>query len=243
MIQGKDLCFCPGETCSPQKDTPIFTIRKNDTCPVFRVQLRGKTTSQLIDLEKWDGKAKMFYNLILFREIESIEQTEIYFEDVSNVRIGDVISLFHLDMGEEKILVEEIDRDNDILTVQREYDESSGVTGNIDIIKCSHTMHENIEINVYNEMNSWDSYNVDWTNIDQNGSEYALQNQNTISATYIEIEWKKEHTSRIGIFNLEIQLYNIELLDNLGQPEKLLSLPIGKNTYYKIAVVDDNYQI
>lgn len=206
------------------------TIRRNDTCPVMEIEVRGKNGDG-VDLTGWTAEGYLFGLTLLSNDLPDNE-TEMWVEDTALIRRGDDLRIESMD-GSEWVNVTTIDRTLGSMEVARAQKDTLPATHEMDTpiyILRSEEIPVDIAMESYTLGQREDIVFVeDDDKLDDNivGS---VDNEDRIKRSILTVRWRVGDTAVSGKFYLQINLS--------GPNGERLTLP-RNGPGYPITVVND----
>jgi hypothetical protein len=204
--------MCP---CNPGGSGPFFELRRNDTCPAMEIVVKGKN-GEPVDLTGWTAEATMFLIRSVYVDVEDDADT-IQLESVAGIRAGDVLRVESEEDEREKLLVTDVDRDGDVLTVTRGHDSTTAAAIPADTAVYD-VLVDDIPVEI--ELETLDEQQASYYQV----SVGDVEEDETIVSSKLVVRWRASDTSRPGDFLVQVEMTN----DETGEK---ITLPRGSSGY------------
>lgn len=202
-----------------------FSIKRNDTCPVFEVKMINSETGAPVSYEDWNVFTSMFYESKINNALFQSESDNIISfmkqQHVCQIKIGDIIRFEECYQNYmEYALVTDIDIVTGEIIIERDYNDSLYGTSYL----LPHVRGERVVIfRFFNKSGYIRSLYEDNEELTEEEMDYSV----------IGYQWDKEDTSHSGEYYLEFELNN----NNLTR-----SFPVDKMGY-KINIYPDSNKL
>ena len=212
-------CQCSSQIKSSTSSS-TFSMKKNDTCPSYSIQIYDPETGNLASYENWTVKVNMYYVSYLKTDIQDDTMTISLLGNLNldQIKVGDIIKPTSLDQSvDEEMLITAMDVNNKTITVTRGYDSTTA------------TSFKKKSKLIFYRIFEKDGYVDSEYEEDENDE---LSDDEELDYSLIKYDWNPEDTTHAGIYCLEFKISQV-----VDSTTKTRSFPSSSNEEYTVHIL------